>query len=218
MRGKYKNYYTTPYFEEYARIALNDLLNLSLIRREDRYGQDKPDLISDDEMIGVEVTLALSEEAGRHNKLFQRQYPKENRNEILKEEAKRLRIEKDLHIVNGIATLKMDGGREYYINTLSHAVNKKLKNLNKPDFNKYPTNILYIGAYHHFAEDIEEFLDDFTKYVNPQATNFDLIYILNVDGLYIFNGKDYQIIPIPEINFNIYKQQAIQYVKDHEDM
>lgn len=61
MKNKLKNYYTTKYFEEFARLLLNKLYKLKLIHREDRYGIDSPDLISTSEQIGIEVTQSINE-------------------------------------------------------------------------------------------------------------------------------------------------------------
>jgi len=57
--GKYTTLYTTDYFEEYARLCLNSLFDLDLIHRKQRYRIDRPDLISNDEAIGVEVTQGM---------------------------------------------------------------------------------------------------------------------------------------------------------------
>ena len=89
---KYDMPFTKEYFEEYARLLLNDTFNLNLIHRQERYNEDRPDLISLDEKIGVEVTNALNELGGRQNKLFQQIYPIENRKAIIIKEAERLGI------------------------------------------------------------------------------------------------------------------------------
>lgn len=61
MKHKLKNYFTKKYFEEYARLLLNELYNFSLIHREERYGIDRPDLISSTEQIGIEVTQSIND-------------------------------------------------------------------------------------------------------------------------------------------------------------
>lgn len=213
MRKLYKCYYGKKYFEEYARIVLNDLLNLSLIHREERYGMDRPDLISDDEKLGVEVTSAKSEEEGRHNKLFQQIYPHENRTEIIKQEAKRLNVEKDLYIVNGLASLKLDDSRTDRIKILADSINNKLKKLNNKTFNKYSINALYVNAFSYFKEDIEDFLCDYKKYIEALNLNFGIIYIFNAEGLYIFENNDYKIINFAEEKISSYKMQALEFAK-----
>ena len=62
------------YFETYAKVCLNDLFNLNLILRTERYKTDRPDLISDDEKIGIEVTQGFSQERCKLNKLFSCEY------------------------------------------------------------------------------------------------------------------------------------------------
>ena len=160
--AKYKNAYTKHYFEDYARIVLNDLLGLNLMHREEKCGTDKPDLVSEDEKMGVEVTLAWSDDVGRHNKLFQQQYPKENRSEIIKNEAKRLRVEKDLYVVDNLASLWIPSGKENAIEMLTEAINKKVDKLNNNDFTKYRINNLFVSAFTLFTEDIEDFLNQFS--------------------------------------------------------
>lgn len=214
---KYTCYYGKEYFEEYARLVLNDLLNLSLIHREERCGTDKPDLISDDERLGVEVTSAKSEEEGRHNKLFQQIYPHENRTEIIKQEAKRLNIEKDFYIVKGLACFKLDDSRTDRIKILADSINKKLEKLNKDKFNKYLTNALYINSAHYFKEDIEDFLENYDQFIKPTTLIFDVIYIYNVDGLYIFDNKKYSLIKFPEDKLTEYKIKAMEYSKSKID-
>lgn len=179
---------------------------------------DRPDLISDDEEIGIEVTSAKSENEGRHDKLFQQQYPLENRTEIIKQEAKRLNIEKDLFVVNGIASLKTDDSRTDRIKILSDIINTKLKKLNEKDYNKYPINALYVNAFHYFKEDIDAFLFDYDKYIKPHSLNFDFIYIFNMEGLYVVDNKSYHILPVAEDIVLKFKPKALEYAKEKLDV
>lgn len=210
---KYENPFTKHYFEEYARLVLNDLLNLSLIHRKDRYGQDKPDLISNSEELGVEVTHALSDEGGRQNKLFQQNYPKENRNQILVAEAKRLKV-KGLSFIDNVACLSQSCSKDYNINLLISTIEKKLKKLNSITFNKYTNNQLFVSAFSFFPEDIEFFLNNFSNLVSSHPTNFDTIYIFNMEGLYVFCNNQYRCIPIPENSLTRYKHEAMS-VSEH---
>lgn len=215
---KYKTYYTKEYFEEFARLVLNEILNLSLIHRAERYGTDRPDLISDDEEIGVEVTSAKSENEGRHIKLFQQQYPRENRTEIIKQEARRLKIEKDLFVVDGLVSVKINDSRTDRIKILADTINTKLKKLNEKDYNKYPTNALYIDAFHYVKEDIEDLLNDYDKHIKPHFLNFDYIYILHMDGLYIIENKNYNILQVDENIVPKFKPKALEYAKEKNNM
>ena len=213
MTKRYKNLYTKHYFEEYARIVLNDLLGLNLMHREERYGIDKPDLISEDEKIGVEVTLAWSDDIGRHNKLFQQQYPKENRSEIIKNEAKRLRVEKDLYVVDNLASLWIPSGKENAIEMLTEAINKKVDKLNNNDFTKYRTNNLFVSAFTLFTEDIEDFLNQFSLVIKKGSIAFDAIYIFNSEKLFVFENDNIKKIAIPEGRLSTYKLKAMNNTK-----
>lgn len=210
---RYKNLYTKHYFEEYARIVLNDLLGLSLMHREARYGIDKPDLISEDEEMGVEVTLAWSDDVGRHNKLFQQQYPKENRTEIIKNEAKRLRVEKDLFIVENLASLWIPSGKENAIEILTEAINKKVDKLNNNDFTKYRINNLFVSAFTLFTEDIEDFINQFSLVIKKGIIAFDAIYIFNSEKLFVFENDNIKKIAIPEGRLSTYKLKAMNNTK-----
>ena len=212
---KYTNYYTKEYFEEYARITLNDILHLNLINRTTRYGRDRPDLISIDEKIGVEVTSALTECEGRHNKLFQQNYPHENRIDIIKKEAVRLNIQKDLIIANGFVCLKKSNNKTTnYHKTLINTINKKLILLNKINYNKYSKNQLYIQASSINDYYIEELLDHFSSYIDCYEINFDTIYICNLDNLFVFHDSSYFKLHFNKNFITKHKKKALKYSKN----
>ena len=101
MKNKFKNYYTTKYFEEFARLLLNKLYKLKLIHREDRYGIDRPDLISTSEQIGIELTQSINEIEAKQNKVFQLKYNHDRNNEIL-QMAKRLHVDNNLKFAKNV--------------------------------------------------------------------------------------------------------------------
>lgn len=215
--GKFGTEFTKHYFEEFARIVLNDLLNLNLIHRTSKHKEDRPDLISDDEKIGVEVTRAISGYEGKHTKLFQQKYPKGNRVKIIQEEAKRLGVEKDLYISHGVISLKIsDNITSDYVKNLIDAINKKLKLLNQEAFNRYPQNCLYLQASLISDYYIEEVLNNFSSYVDHYEINFDIIYIFTVDYLYIFKDSAYYKIELTEQFIKSCKDRALEYSKSHK--
>src|SRR5574344_2007150 len=145
--AKYKTLYTTEYFEEYARLCLNDFFNLKLIHRKERYGKngDRPDLISGNEEIGVEVTEGKTERDGRHDKIFQQEYPQdESINERIENESKRLGVNNYLKFIVGLAVLENECSVKHTLEGILGAVDKKLNDLNKKRYNLYKSNQLFI--------------------------------------------------------------------------
>ena len=169
--------------------------------------------VSEDEEMGVEVTLAWSDDVGRHNKLFQQQYPKENRTDIIKNEAKRLRVEKDLFIVENLASLWIPSGKENAIEILTEAINKKVDKLNNNDFTKYRINNLFVSAFTLFTEDIEDFLNQFSLVIKKGIIAFDAIYIFNSEKLFVFENDNIKKIAIPEGRLSTYKLKAMNNTK-----
>lgn len=65
MKQKLANYYDKNYFKEYARFILNELYNLKRIHRTERYKIDRLDLISNNVLIGIEVTQFINEKEAK---------------------------------------------------------------------------------------------------------------------------------------------------------
>ena len=202
--SKYKNLYPKEYFEKYACICLNDVLKLTLILREKRYGEDRPDLISSDEKIGVEVTQAITTEEGVENKLFQQEYPEENKIECIKKEAKRLNIENRIKYHNNYITITENSSTEYIKNKIIDRINSKNKKLNNDTFHKYESNrlCLIIETFNNY---IIQAIDEYYKQNNLNYKFFyETIYVINGDNLLIFeHGK-----LINEIKIRFYIEDA----------
>ena len=179
--GKYKNLYTKEYFEKYACICLNDVLKLNLILRETRYGEDRPDLISDDEKIGLEVTQAITTEEGAENKLFQQEYPEENKIECIKNEAKRLKIEDRIKYHDNYITITENSSIDFVKNKIIDRINSKNKKLNNKEFHKYESNRLCLI--------IETFNDYVIEALNKYYKTRDLSYEFFYDTIYVINGE-----------------------------
>ena len=210
---KYDMPFTKEYFEEYARLLLNDTFNLNLIHRQERYNEDRPDLISLDEKIGVEVTNALNELSGRQNKLFQQIYPIENRKAIIIKEAERLGIKENLHFSEDVAYLSEDYISADKIKILADRINTKLDKLNSTEFHKYKFNALFVNAFDYFQDDITKFLENYQNYINNYPINYDYIFIFNCDGLFFVNNNEYTIKMYDETKLSSYKDKSLQYAK-----
>lgn len=192
-KNKYENLFPSKYFETYAMLCLNDVLKLDLILRESRHGIDKPDLISNDETIGIEVTQGITTEEGNENKLFQQKYPRENKLECIKSEAKRLNINKNkINFHENFISLSQNCDSAYTQSTIIDTINKKIYKLNQKGFNIYNKNELCIFS-SAFKEDIIQGLEKWYKDILPTKEYkyiYKKIYIINQDNLLVFlNGN-----------------------------
>jgi hypothetical protein len=213
---KYKTLYKKEYFEEYARLCLNDLFNLNLIHRKERYGKngDRPDLISKDEKIGVEVTQGITEKDGRHYKLFQQEYPQnESRNKAIREEAQRLGVDKDLKFIDKHATLSNECDIEHSLKGILLAVNKKLNDLNKKGYNLYKSNQLFIFAGGMFPAKPNEVVVEILKEQETFKVKYDIIYLLNNDILYLIKNDNFNDYDVPLEKRGLFKENAQEFVK-----
>ena len=204
--AKYKWLYDKDYYETYALLCLNDVLNLDLILRESRYGKghDKPDLISFDEKIGVEVTRAESQESCNATKLFQQDYPTENRKECIKNEAKRLHIEDKINIIGENPVLEQDFSTRTIQKEISDSLNQKIKKLNDDGFHIYESNKLCLFS-NKKTDEVLTALQTYFKINQYTLTKhkhlFDTTYVINNDKLIIFN------------DINSYEIKDIKYYK-----
>lgn len=205
--SKYRNLFPNDYFEQYARICLNDTLNLNLILRKERYEEDRPDLISYDEKIGVEVTQAISPQEGSENKLFQQEYPEQNKLECMKSEAKRLNIKNKVVFFANAVLLERELDSKSIQEDIVNAITKKIQKLNENNYNRYESNRLCLFS-DKYEEDIILGLQKFyneNKYKYKYL--FDIVYVINNDKLIVY--KDYEMIDIKS-----YKEEAKRLLND----
>lgn len=206
--AKYKFLYDKKYFETYACLCLNDVLNLDLILREDRYGvgNDRPDLISKDEKIGIEVTRSESQESCRATKLFQQNYPKENRQNCLLEESIRLKLVDKTENIYGHIVLEQDFCAKTIQKEIYDSLNAKIEKLNDI-YNIYDSNRLCLFSDKDGAEIITALIAYFkiNEYkLHKYKHLFDTIYVIDNDKLIVF--KDINTYEIKSIKS--YKKEA----------
>ena len=197
MSGKIRvEYLTQPislfgkeYFENTAKLILNDLYNLDLISREDRYGEDRPDLISFDESVGVEVTRAISEIEGKNTRLFEQVYTIQNEVDKINNKAKKIGIDKNLKIKKGTAFLNTDNESELKISAFISKINEKVSKLNEIDWHIYKNNYLFVFCKLSHYE-IENCIDK----LNKDKINYDKIFIFNSDNLFVLENNKLKLV------------------------
>lgn len=211
---KYSCYYTKDYFEEYARLCLNDFFNLDLIHREERHGSDRPDLISKNEKIGIEVTQAIDKLEGQRNKLFQYEYSTdETRNKQIIDNAKHLKIN-DLYFINKTAVLSGKYNKEKIYNDIKKSIETKQKTLLVPDYNRYPSNEIALFS-HVFASDLENVCLDIQKLLSEKNNIYNAIYLINNEEICKITKYEKNIIELTKQKLSEYKSQATKFAKRH---
>ena len=216
MKNKFKNYYTTKYFEEFARLLLNKLYKLKLIHREDRYGIDRPDLISTSEQIGIEVTQSINEIEAKQNKVFQLKYNHDRNNEIL-QMAKRLHVDNNLKFAKNVAYFSIPCNKESTIAELLQTIKNKIISINKKDYNIYKQNCLFIYK-SCFESDIEDSIPEIQNILNqdtPSTLIFNKIYILNNDILFLIDKDKNSKTFLTKSLLSKTKQKALNFSENH---
>lgn len=216
MKNKLRNYYTTKYFEEYARLLLNKLYKFKLIHREDRYGMDRPDLISTSEQIGIEVTQSINEVEAKQNKVFQLKYTCDRDNEIL-QMAKRLGVDNNLKFTKKVAYFSIPSNKESNITELLQTIKNKIISINKKDYKIYKQNYLFIYK-SCFESDIEDSIPEIQNILNqntPSTFIFNKIYILNNDILFFIDKDKYSKTFLSKSLLTKNKRKALDFSKNH---
>lgn len=216
MKNKFKNYYTTKYFEEFARLLLNKLYKLKLIHREDRYGIDRPDLISTSKQIGIELTQSINEIEAKQNKVFQLKYNHDRNNEIL-QMAKRLHVDNNLKFAKNVAYFSIPCNKESTIAELLQTIKNKIISINKKDYNIYKENCLFIYK-SCFESDIEDSIPEIQNILNqdtPSTLIFNKIYILNNDILFLIDKDKNSKTFLTKSLLSKTKQKALNFSENH---
>lgn len=202
-----KNFFNNDYEEEYARLLLQDYLNKKIIHRTSRYGCDKPDLIDDEKNIGIEITNSEIPENRKRLKILSDIDEKDNRNDKIKINAKKLGVEKCLTFVNGIAVVT-----HYSLNTkeIIENVLRTINNKNKKSkgYNQYNSNQLYIIT-SIFASDIDDLALSVQDHLKNNKIFFDTIYLRpNSEDFAIVTKKQYSIEKISLNKLSKYKTDS----------
>lgn len=207
-------YYTKHYFEEYARISLNELLNYNLVHRQSLEGSDRPDLISSTESIGIEVTQAINENEGRRNKLFQCNYfDGECRNKEFEDNAKRLGID-DLVFINDTAVLYETTKKDKIVSDINGSIESKLKLLNDKTYNMYGKNclLMFKNIFPCSEQDILNAVYG-TISKSKYKIKFDIVYVMSLDIILIISLANKEIITkeITDEQSKHFKVLAMEY-------
>ncbi len=169
--------------EKMAINCLSDIYGLDLLLREERHQHDKPDLITNDETIGIEVTRGQSETQSKLIKIFRKDFGWEEQEKVYRE----LQKSQNIKCINGVVVVEDDLSAGVVIKTVSEQIIRKLENLQKEDFTRYASNRLFVHT-SCFDEDIEKIMEK-VREKNLYKQNFDTIYFFNDDYLHVYENN-----------------------------
>ncbi len=193
------------YFEEYARLAMEDIFPITLRHREN------PDLICKDRSIGIEVTRDISPYEGQCYAVFQREYNGDNEFEQMQAMAGKINpkfMGTLSNIDNVIAwnNSQLSGILEKVQETIKCIKNKiwKLKS-----YEQCTNNCLFIFSDHVSTP------NDFRRVINNIDVDitFDKIFIFAMVILFEYNTKTklYKEYNTTEEQRKTYQKRALQF-------
>ena len=207
-----ENLFPKKYYECFAKNVLSKVLPYKVVLRELKCGSDYPDLVSNDETVGIEVTRGIDEDIGKRQKLVQLKYNKEYFREEIIEEAERLGIEDDLVHTKDFVYLGTNTMPAEEITILAESIYKKLERLNAPHFNLYEENALFVFCSMP-QKDIERafHMIDWDFY----GIRFDRVFLLSDNILYVY---DFDKMMRTELSSDIIKKLAKKTRKEIKNL
>jgi hypothetical protein len=191
--------FSDDYFINFAKNLLNDLFDYKLQDRKQIMGKDQPDLFSEIENIGIEVTQAITKLEGNIRHYFQLN----NLDMQIINNIKNKEIRKLFKYSNEIISYS---NNENNLELVYNAIKKKTKLLNE-HYDIFSQNMLFIFASDCTNIEINLALSMFNKERKRFPKNFDKIFVLNTHSLVIESNNSIDVKNID--NFTIYMQQTM---------